>query len=522
MPSPQAYPRALAWAVLAGALHGLCFPPWSLWGLAFVAPAPLLVAACGGGARRAALCGWLAGSVASAIAVTPWITAATLVYFRQSPIGAVLFATAVGQVFHALPTAAFAVGARRLARLPSPAFRIASLAGLWTGLELLRSRLLTGAPWDLLGHAFWAHPLWMQPADLGGVFLLSFGCVVVAACLAEVRRAPRTAARIAAATLALWAGYGALRLGTEDDGGETLRVALVQGAIPNPWRADPGRAAEAFTVLAETTRRAMADRPALVVWSENAVSFLMEPNARFGDAVARLLGDSGAALLLGAPRFVQTEPGRADFFNAAFLLDARGAVVGTYDKRRLVPFAEYAPLPRVAGLDWRFDTPGDYAFGGDATVFRLPVPFGVLICFEAIYADLARDLVREGAELLLNISNDAWFGTGAGLEQHFAITVFRAVEQRRALARATNTGITALVGPSGRVLARFPEGRRDAWTVDVPLRRGRTVYSAVGDLPALLLSAIALAGLAAGHVWPEAHPGIRGGNGPGAARFFPG
>jgi len=496
MAGPQARRRALALAVLAGVLHGLCFPPWSLWALAFVAPAPLIAAVRSGSARQAALCGWLAGTVASTIAVTPWITAATLVYFRQSPVGAVLFATGVGQVFHALPTAAFALGVRRLERLPSTTCRIVAVAGLWTGLELLRSRALTGAPWDLLGHALYAQPLWIQPADLGGVFLLSFGCVVIAASLAELARTPRAAAGVAIATLALWAGYGVLRLRAEDDGGDTLRVALVQGAVPNPWRADPARAAEAFAALADTTRRAIADRPALVVWSENAVSFLLEPNAGFGEAVAGVLGDSGAALLLGAPRFVQTEPGRAEFFNAAFLLDAHGAVVSTYDKRRLVPFAEYAPLPRVPGLGWRFDAPGDYTAGGEATVFQQPAPFGVLICFEAIYPDLARDLVRGGAELLLNISNDAWFGTGAGLEQHFAITVFRAVEQRRALARATNTGITALVGPSGRVLARFPEARRDAWTVEVPRRRGRTVYGRIGDAPAVLAAGLALAGLA--------------------------
>ena len=501
MAAPQAYPRALALAAVAGALHGLCFPPWNLWLLAFVAPAPLLVAVRDGSARRVALCGWLAGTVASTIAATPWITAATLVYFRQSPAGAALFATAVGQVFHALPTALFAVGARRLERLPSCAARIVAIAGLWTGLELLRSRLLTGAPWDLLGHALHAQPLMIQPAELGGVFLLSFGCVVVAAALAELSRAPRTAVTVASATLVLWTAYGAMRLRAEDDGGETLRVALVQGAVPNAWRADPARATEAFTVLADTTRRTLADRPALVVWSENAVSFLLEPNARFGEEVATLLGSSGAALLLGAPRFSQTEPGRADFFNSAFLLDAHGAPVATYDKRRLVPFAEHAPLPGVPGLGWRFDAPGDYTPGAAATVFQHPVPFGVLICFEAIYPDLARDLVRGGAEFLINISNDAWFGTGAGLEQHFAITVFRAVEQRRALARATNTGITALVGPSGRVLAQFPEGRRDAWTVEVPRRTGRTVYAAIGDAPALLAATLAVAGLVAAGRW---------------------
>jgi apolipoprotein N-acyltransferase len=249
-----------------------------------------------------------------------------------------------------------------------------------------------------------------------------------------------------------------------------------------------------------------------VVWPENAVSFLLEPNEALRGAAAALLRPSGALLLTGGPRFAQLEPGRVAFFNSAFLLDGQGAVRATYDKRRLVPFAEYAPLPRVPALGWRFDAPGDYTPGTHPTVFPAPAPFGVLICFEAIYPDLARDLVRGGAELLVNISNDAWFGTSAGLEQHFAITVFRAVEFRRALARATNTGVTAVIGPSGRQLAAFPREQRGAWTVAVPRRQDETVYARFGDGPlALLAMSAVVAGLLGGA--PARRARYRGGRG---------
>ena len=194
----------------------------------------------------------------------------------------------------------------------------------------------------------------------------------------------------------------------------------------------------------------------------------------------------------------QTEPGRVRFYNSAWLVGADGAPRGVYDKRRLVPFAEYAPVPRVPGLGWRFDAPGDYSPGVEAVVFPTPAPFGVLVCYEAIYPHLARDLADAGARFLINVSNDAWFGTSAGLEQHFAITVFRSVETRRALARATNTGVTALIGPSGRILARFPPDVRDAWIVDVPLRDGATLYGRSGDVFAVLCVAGALAAVAAG------------------------
>lgn len=477
--------------MLAGVLHGLAFPPAGMWPLAFVSLAPLVVAARGAGPWRGAFLGWLAGTVASSIATTPWIMAATRQYFDQGPVGAALFATLVGQVFHAMPTAIFAASLPRLARLGAPSLRALAAAACWTTLELARSRLFTGAPWDLLAHALYAQPLWIQSAELGGAYLPSFVLATMGAALAEGRRGLVTGAVV----VGLAAGFGAWRLAVERDDGPSLPVALVQGDVPNAWRVDVRHADDAFAAFAEATRMALGGNPRLVVWSENAVSFLLAPNPRFAASLATLLGPDGPPLVLGGPRFVTATPGRATFFNSAYLLSPAGYTLGTYDKRRLVPFAEYAPVATVPGLGWRFDAPGDYSPGSVATVFPSPEPFGVLICFEAIYPALARDLVANGARFLLNISNDAWFGNTAGLEQHFAIGVFRAVETRRALARATNTGVTALVGPSGRILRRFPADVRGGWTVPVPLRDGLTPYARFGDAFAWLAVAATVAGL---------------------------
>ncbi len=474
-------------AVVAGVLHGLCFAPAALWPLAFGALAPLIAAARGGRARTGALLGWVAGTVASSIAVTPWMTAATLDYFRQGPAGAILFATVVGQVFHALPAACFGAALPRLGRLPGVPARVLATAALWTTLEFVRANAFTGAPWDLLAHALFRQPLWIQLADLGGVFLVTFVLVACSAAVAEFRPGTAAAAGALAATVLLGtAGYGALRLYAEDDGGPTVRVALVQGNVPNAWRGDPARADDAFDAFATATRPLVPARPELIVWPENAVSFLLTPNPRFGAAIATLLGPDGPPLLLGGPRFAPAGDGRARFFNSAYLLAPDATTVAVYDKRRLVPFAEYAPLPSVPALGWRFEAPGDYTPGPVATVFPIPALFGVLLCFEVIYPDLARDLARAGARFLVNLSNDAWFGTTAGLEQHFAISVFRAVETRRALARGTNTGVTALVGPSGRVLDSFPTEVRAGWVVAVPLRNGETPYTRWGDVFAWL------------------------------------
>jgi len=490
VPRAQGTRAAIALAALAGVLQGACFPPAGAWALAFVALAPLLLAIDGRAPLRRFALGWLAGTVAASLATTPWLAAAAREYFVSGRLASVALGSLVGQVFHAVPSGLFALAAGRLQRLPSSAARVLGVASAWTACELLRSRALTGAPWDLLAHALYAEPRWLQIAELGGAPAVSFVLAASGAGLAELLgrggRKARGGVAVAVVLLAATAGYGTLRLARERDDGPTMRVAVVQGNVPNPWRVDAARARDALDVMLATTAPVLAERPALVVWPENATSFLVAPDAALGARVARALTPSGARLLFGGPRYEQTEPGVVRFYNAVYLLAPDGRVLGAYDKRRLVPFGEYTPLPRVPALGLGFPSPGDYTPGTVAGVFREPEPFGVLICFEAIYPELAREVVRGGARLLVNVSNDAWFGTTAGLEQHFAISVLRAVETRRALVRATNTGVTALVAPSGRIAARFPAGERRAWVVEVPLRDGTTPYVQAGDLFAWL------------------------------------
>jgi apolipoprotein N-acyltransferase len=482
---PRRQGSRIALAVASGLLFAASFAPLGAWLLAFVVLAPLVVALDGVPSRRGALLGWIAGTVGSLLATGPWITAASERYFTTGRAGAIVFAFGVGQLFHAWAVTVFGALAPHLLRTRSVLVRVLGIAAAWTACEFARSTWLTGAPWNLLAHAVHARPLLVQTADFGGVYAVSFVVAGIGAALGVAWADARVAWRALATggvVLAAALLYGGVRLAAEDDGAPTLRVALVQGNVPNGWREQTAHAADAFEAFAAATRPVLPERPALVVWSENALSFVLAPNERFREAIAALLGPDGPLLLLGGPRFAQRGPGRVDFFNSAHLLDASAVPIAVYDKRRLVPFAEYAPVDGVPGLGWRFETPGAYTPGTRPVVFTRPAPFGVLICYEAIYPNLARDLARAGAEFLVNISNDAWFGTSAGLEQHFAASVFRAIETRRALARGTNTGITALVAPSGRVVARFPTGQRAAWVVDVPLRGDVTPYTRLGDL----------------------------------------
>jgi apolipoprotein N-acyltransferase len=199
--------------------------------------------------------------------------------------------------------------------------------------------------------------------------------------------------------------------------------------------------------------------------------------------IAQPLTGSNALLLLGAPRTVSLGAGSAAVRNSAFLVDATGSVRATYDKIRLVPFGE-APtwlLPEV--LLRRPGAPKNYAAGDAVTLLDIDgTRAGVLICWEGIYASAARALVRTGAALLVNLSNDDWFGGRAAVEQHFRASLLRAVETRRPLLRATNSGVTAVVDPRGVVVASAERDVPVVVTASVTAGSRASIYTRIGDV----------------------------------------
>lgn len=482
--------RAVALAVGGGLVHGALFPPIGAWPLAFVALAPLLVAVRGRRPLAGAVLGWAEATTGAMLAVVPWIAEAARDFFGIGAPGATAIGLGVAQVFGALPIALFGAAATRITRLEGAIARTTALAAAWTAVELGRAELLTGAPWDLLGHAVVTVPLLTQLADVGGVFVVSFVLALASAAAAECATAPageaRRACAVAAVAVAGMLAYGAFRLETVPGTTERVTIGLVQGDVPNAWRNDPTHVQDALRAYDELTRTIVDRRADLIAWPENAVSVLLEPNAGLRARIVGSLAGTSAPLLLGAPRYAASGDGRVALFNSAHLLSPEGASLAAYDKRHLVPFAEYLPLRHVAGIEWAQPRPGDYTPGSASGVFPSPTPFGVLICFEAIYPELARELVAGGARFLVNLSNDAWFGSAAAREQHFAAVVFRAVELRRPVVRVANAGITAVVDAAGRVTDRFPTDVRGAWIVSIVPSDVVTPCARVGNLFAWL------------------------------------
>jgi apolipoprotein N-acyltransferase len=270
-----------------------------------------------------------------------------------------------------------------------------------------------------------------------------------------------------------------------------MPVALVQanrGPARQPSRLRRTETLDAYLRL--TRSRLGGRRPELIVWPENTASFYLDRDAEPLGALRSLSDETGGVLLVGGPR---QDDAAGTTHNAAYAI-GRDGVIGSYDKVRLVPFAEYAP----PGLDALAGPTATLAPGVEPVTVPHPRgPLGVLICYEVLHADVARELVRRGAELLVNISNDAWADPDGAAEatQTFSMAVFRAVETRRWVLRAATTGISGFIAPTGLVGPVLGAGVADVLPADVTPLSGVTPYVVVGDLFAETCALAALAAL---------------------------
>ena len=496
--------RALALAALAGLLYWAAQPPLAAGMLAFVALVPLLLAVRDATPVRGAALGWLAGTIACNGLTSASIRAALL---RAGHPGwlAAAEALVVPQLCGALYFAAFGAFVALLQRRrPGTPWRVVLVPAAWVAGELARSRIGDGMPWVLLAHAVVGLPDLLQVADLAGAYGVSFVVALVNVLVALLIERPlpdwhrlRVPVAVAGSILVAVVVYGRVQLARwRDPGGTPIRVALVQGDIPDAWRSSLGSLPAVLARYQDLVAQAARDRPALVVLPENAAGVSPVTNPQMLARLAAPLAGSDARLVLGAPRTVPFGAGVATVRNSAFLVDSTGAVLGAYDKIHLVPFGETSTwlLPRA--LQRTLGVPADYSAGDTATLFDVGgLRAGVLICWEGIYAAAARALADAGAELLVNLSNDDWFDGHAAVAQHFRATLLRAVETRRFLLRATNSGVTAIVDPRGIVVASPPPQTATVVTGRVTGVSGRTPYVRAGDVFAWACVLVALGAL---------------------------
>ena len=496
------------WAFCSGLLLALSFPRPDLASLAWFALVPLFVVM----ERRPFRSGFFAGIGFFGL-VLYWLNIVMTTYGRLHPVLSVvayLLLVLYLALFFGVATWA-ADRCRQRLNLPVTL----TLPVFWVALEFLRSFLLTGFPWATLGYSQQSHLLLIQSADLCGPYGLSFLLILSNATLAAVwgargkgvgRRFPRIAV---AATVLLFAanlGYGTLRLTEQvDEREQTLNTVLAQGSFDQSVKWNPAYQERTVDTYRHLSRPGVeAEAPQLVIWPESAMPFYFQEGGPLAEAVIEVPRQNGAYLLFGSPAF-EVVNRRPRNLNSAFLLAPSGAVLGRSDKVHLVPFGEYVPFGRfLPFIDKLVVGIGDFAPG---TISPLPMngsQIGVLVCFEGIFPELARDYVRRGSDLLVNITNDAWFGRSSAPYQHLAMSRFRAVENRVWLARAANTGISAFIAPSGRIVAQSPLFERLALRGRVGLGARPGFYTRYGDLlPSVLLA------LAGWWLWRARRPGAK-------------
>ncbi|HMH49107.1 MAG TPA: apolipoprotein N-acyltransferase [Candidatus Acidoferrum sp.] len=485
-------------AVVAGAVAlALAFPGTDWSGAAWVALAPVVVLALLRPPRAAFGLGWLGGFVFFLLLLR-WLNFTFRVY-SAIPWPLVWLPTALLAAYCGLYTGLFAgalswIGARR-----SSLAAVAAAPFLWVVLEWTRGWLMGGFPWGHLGYSQYRHLAVIQIAELGGVYAVSFLVIAVNAALAAVVvSGPRRAAAplgIAALLVVATLTFGHARLG-EVAPAETASIAALQPSIAQPLKWDPNFAMSTLANYFDLTRRAGQARPDLIVWPETSTPTVLRQDPALLAALRRLSGEVGAPLLVGSVDIDQASAPK--YRNSAFLLDERG-VVNRYDKIQLVPFGEYVPLSGVIGFvrGWA-EFIADLEPGSRSVVFSgPPAPFGIVICYEGIFPALVRRFVKDGARFMVNMTNDGWFGETAGPLQHLAMYPFRAVEHRVSVVRAANTGVSAMIAPSGEITRTLPPFTRGVLADRVPLRTRQTLYTRLGDWLAYLSLAVSAVGLGA-------------------------
>ena len=407
--------RTIVVSFISGLLLALAFPRPEMASFAWFALIPpfLLMH------RRPFASGFAAGFGFFGL-VLYWLNIVMTTYGNMHPI----FSVAAYLLLVAYLSLFFAAATWAASRLQAKAglSTILTLPILWLALEYLRSFLFSGFPWALLGYSQQNHPTIIQSADLFGVYGLSFLLVLVNASLAETFRAlrqrqaraiPWRGLAIAIFLFAANLGYGAFRLQQDQDSREkTLQVALIQGNIDQGIKWDPDFQQSTIDIYRDLTLQAHEKGELdLVIWPESATPFFFQDLSLLRTEVVHVPRRTGAFLLFGSPAY-ERKGDKSSLLNSAFLLDEKGETLGRSDKVHLVPFGEYVPFgPLLPFINKLVVGIGDFSPGTIAPLVMNGSKAGVLVCFEGIFPELAREYVREGSDLLVNITNDAWFGT---------------------------------------------------------------------------------------------------------------
>jgi apolipoprotein N-acyltransferase len=485
-------------SLASGALLALCFPAIDLGWLAWIALVPLFVGISG----RSPGGGFLLSTICALVffpGIGNWLFQIPGYSLLQHAIWGTYLS-----LYFGLFGLAFNFISKHRGILPS----LIAAPFLWVALEYIRSHMgFMAFPWGLLSHSQYNYPRIIQIASLTGNYGVTFLVFVANAALAglillffkpafSAYRPRSVSIYIATAAVLITSAllYGHLTI-TRPIVGKEIKVSVVQGNIGQDKKWDPRHANTIMETYARLTWEASKDRPHLIVWPEAATPRAITLDRRLYGQVRDIVTTAGAYILLGSThhdKLRTKEPGAGGlkYANSAFLISPdKKEESKRYDKIRLLPFGEYLPMKDI--IPWShigIPDPGSYFFGQDFTVFDCQHSrFSSLICWETIFPDLARSFVRQGAQYLVNITNEAWFGKSAAPYQFLSMNVFRAVENRVYIIRCANTGVSCFIDPNGRIVDRVRDKTgqdifvQGVLSKTISVRESKTIYTQYGD-----------------------------------------
>ena len=373
------------------------------------------------------------------------------------------------------------------------------ISSVWVLLEYMRSHLFTGFPWALLGYSQYLNLPIIQIADITGVwgvsFLVMMGNVAVKEVLSSrylvlgQKRQVMFAVINCILFISVSFGYGYYRLNqTPNTKHQTpIKISVIQGNIPQEIKWDIKAKDSIINKYFNFATLAAKDRPDLIIWPEASLPVIPQEEPAYFERVKYFVKEIDIPLLLG------TVTSKDNFYyNSAISISKEGDLLAQYDKIHLVPFGEYIPLKKIFGFLETVVPIGEFTAGKDYKVFTTgnrQTKFSVLICFEDVFPELSRRFVKKDVDFLVNITNDAWFKKTSAPYQHLQASVFRAIENRVFLMRSANTGVSAFIAPSGRIISQVSDnyGKNifidgyDTEEIVIPERK-LSFYTRYGDI----------------------------------------
>jgi len=482
-------------SIISGILLVLSFPPFDLYMFSWIALLPLLISLYGKSPKRAFFLGLLSGLVYFS-GIIFWVFNPLYFYGGIPLILSIILVIALC-VYLSLYVGVFSILFNYLlSRSRFPALFLAPV--LWVTLEFLRTYAFTGFPWSILGYSQYKFLIFIQIADITGVYGISFLIMAINGALFDLLILPKRQIEmplferwpmfvglvVLCLSIVISLSYGIWRLSI-NEGNHTIRASVIQGNIEQDRKWDVRFQREIIETYKGLSEEAALKSPSLIVWPETATPFVFGHDKDLTQEVTEFQKTLGIHLIFGSVTVKGVKDNEYQLANSSILLSPDGRVLSTYDKIHLVPYGEYVPLQRLFPFVKKLVVAvGDFTPGKEYVVMQTPfAQIGNLICYEIIFPGLVRKFAERGANLFVTITNDAWFGRWGAPYQHFSMAVLRAVENRAPVVRAANTGVSGFIDAKGRIKKKSDIFVRSVMTEDLKVGGfKKSFYSRYGDL----------------------------------------